>query len=263
MRKHAGLFTKKTKHGKISIEVFQRMALITCSECGKSYSDKADACPSCGCPTSLQAPPKKRSPQESNTEINLSTPTDPINAIRPDSSDNKNTLRVGGILAILLGAILAFSTGLITGSNKTRYGAVDVYSRSEGEKLTANGFIAIGITSIVGGLVSLGASGLLANGGSDHTQTKEFGMHIPKKRGKKSQRTKKSRSKYDLYYDLLHIASNYTIIPGNMSLSESIISDDSFTFKTSDGKAICTFKKEESQIDQYWDTWTICTPDET
>lgn len=28
------------------------MALITCSECGKEFSDKAPVCPNCGCPTS-------------------------------------------------------------------------------------------------------------------------------------------------------------------------------------------------------------------
>ena len=28
------------------------MALIKCSECGKEFSDKASACPNCGCPTS-------------------------------------------------------------------------------------------------------------------------------------------------------------------------------------------------------------------
>lgn len=28
------------------------MALIVCSECGKEFSDKAPACPNCGCPTS-------------------------------------------------------------------------------------------------------------------------------------------------------------------------------------------------------------------
>ncbi len=28
------------------------MALIVCSECGKNFSDKASACPECGCPTS-------------------------------------------------------------------------------------------------------------------------------------------------------------------------------------------------------------------
>ena len=27
------------------------MSLIVCSECGKEYSDKASACPNCGCPT--------------------------------------------------------------------------------------------------------------------------------------------------------------------------------------------------------------------
>ena len=28
------------------------MALIVCPECGKSFSDRAPACPECGCPTS-------------------------------------------------------------------------------------------------------------------------------------------------------------------------------------------------------------------
>lgn len=27
------------------------MALITCTECGKEFSEKAPACPNCGCPT--------------------------------------------------------------------------------------------------------------------------------------------------------------------------------------------------------------------
>lgn len=28
------------------------MALIKCTECGKEFSDKAPACPNCGCPIS-------------------------------------------------------------------------------------------------------------------------------------------------------------------------------------------------------------------
>lgn len=28
------------------------MAMIVCTECGKNFSDKAPACPNCGCPTS-------------------------------------------------------------------------------------------------------------------------------------------------------------------------------------------------------------------
>jgi len=33
------------------------MALICCSECGKGISDKAEACPHCGCPLKLQRLP--------------------------------------------------------------------------------------------------------------------------------------------------------------------------------------------------------------
>lgn len=29
------------------------MALIICTECGKQFSDRADACPNCGCPTDI------------------------------------------------------------------------------------------------------------------------------------------------------------------------------------------------------------------
>ena len=42
------------------------MALINCSECGKEYSDKAPACPNCGCPTApggmspVSAPPETK-----------------------------------------------------------------------------------------------------------------------------------------------------------------------------------------------------------
>ena len=37
------------------------MALIRCSECGKEFSDKAVACPNCGCPTSEMFSPCKQS----------------------------------------------------------------------------------------------------------------------------------------------------------------------------------------------------------
>lgn len=29
------------------------MALIKCTECGKEFSDRAVACPNCGCPTDI------------------------------------------------------------------------------------------------------------------------------------------------------------------------------------------------------------------
>ena len=31
------------------------MAMIKCAECGKEFSDRADACPNCGCPIEYQA----------------------------------------------------------------------------------------------------------------------------------------------------------------------------------------------------------------
>lgn len=34
------------------------MALIKCTECGKEFSDKASACPNCGCPTEKMDLPK-------------------------------------------------------------------------------------------------------------------------------------------------------------------------------------------------------------
>lgn len=38
------------------------MALIICSECGKQFSDKATACPQCGCPTELARPQPNQGP---------------------------------------------------------------------------------------------------------------------------------------------------------------------------------------------------------
>ena len=31
------------------------MAMINCAECGKEFSDRANACPNCGCPIEYQA----------------------------------------------------------------------------------------------------------------------------------------------------------------------------------------------------------------
>ena len=44
------------------------MALINCPECGKQISDRAEACPNCGCPLALQAPST-----QSSTPNNAST----------------------------------------------------------------------------------------------------------------------------------------------------------------------------------------------
>ena len=50
------------------------MSLIKCTECGKEFSDKATACPNCGCPTSEMVPSAEAAPEEyinSDTDIQI------------------------------------------------------------------------------------------------------------------------------------------------------------------------------------------------
>lgn len=47
------------------------MALIKCSECGKEVSDKATACPNCGCPISVTCEEKTRDEDVSNLYENV------------------------------------------------------------------------------------------------------------------------------------------------------------------------------------------------
>ena len=50
------------------------MALITCSECGKQFSDKAPACPNCGCPISeMNLSDEIKSSEQSIDEGDLSS----------------------------------------------------------------------------------------------------------------------------------------------------------------------------------------------
>lgn len=52
------------------------MAMIICSECGKEFSDKAPACPNCGCPTSEMVPEREEPfERETETPIQESTAT--------------------------------------------------------------------------------------------------------------------------------------------------------------------------------------------
>ena len=68
------------------------MSLITCSECGKIFSDKAAACPNCACPTELVVRSEKIADKEDvvelcETENALTNP-----AIAEEKADAKNEL---------------------------------------------------------------------------------------------------------------------------------------------------------------------------
>ena len=61
------------------------MALIICPECGKEYSDRADACPNCACPA----------PHVGSTEVSG-------NAISPQKTNTKHSIIPSIILIVLL-----------------------------------------------------------------------------------------------------------------------------------------------------------------
>ncbi|TOA25745.1 hypothetical protein, partial [Vibrio parahaemolyticus] len=60
------------------------MALITCTECGKEYSDKASACINCGCPTEVNVSP----PQQEGAPIQSS-----VESRTSDTPKNEQTVQ--------------------------------------------------------------------------------------------------------------------------------------------------------------------------
>ena len=77
------------------------MALIKCSECGKEFSDKAQACPSCACPVTYIKEEKKN--------------IEPQNEVKEELNNGKtkklddNTVGAIGCIAIVVGIIISIS----------------------------------------------------------------------------------------------------------------------------------------------------------
>lgn len=63
------------------------MALIKCSECGKEFSDKASACPNCGCPTSEMVFDNMSSVVQENGASLKPHVTQKISAVKIDESN--------------------------------------------------------------------------------------------------------------------------------------------------------------------------------
>lgn len=96
------------------------MALIKCTECGKEFSDKATACPNCGCPTEAilenNSSIEELASSEANDEgDNKTVPTDLTNESKTESENakkpaNKKTdiIVAGVICAIAIIAVVAF-----------------------------------------------------------------------------------------------------------------------------------------------------------
>jgi hypothetical protein len=98
------------------------MALINCAECTKEYSDKAGACPGCGCPTESW--------------------TGPVQTIQATGKDWKIVQLIGGILIVV-----SFAT---CGS-----GAYEFHDLAARDALIAKGMLAFlfGVVVYVAGRV--------------------------------------------------------------------------------------------------------------
>ena len=248
MRKHARTLTYNANRGKISSEDLELMALITCSECGKSYSDKAEACPSCGCPTSLQTQVSSLTREETTSTQDTATSLSTKNTV---SSANNDKLKIGGIIAIGVGAVIALSSGLITGSEKESYRVGNTWqtdiSRSDGEQLAANGFLALGILGAAGGAVFLmtGMGVISKDLWTEMTgQSTNSGVDVPKE-------------KRDLYRDLIHLVYQDLSLSGTPSLYTSELNDEEFIIKTHSGKRICSFVKTSKSSSASLDSWEL------
>ncbi|NCC02165.1 MAG: hypothetical protein EOM34_16165 [Clostridia bacterium] len=91
------------------------MALIKCTECGKEFSDKADACPNCGCPTEKMTTPEQKEEIAETKEqaSDSSTNTSDVPAAEKEQSPkekNPNTKKIiiGVIAAIVVIGVAAF-----------------------------------------------------------------------------------------------------------------------------------------------------------
>lgn len=103
------------------------MALITCVECGKEFSDKAEACPHCGCPTSESTKATELSPAASTEPLKKKTPVYGEPAA-PSNSSRSNSAAGGaagktqngcltGCGVLFVGLILLAALGSIVGDS--------------------------------------------------------------------------------------------------------------------------------------------------
>ncbi|EPX6937743.1 hypothetical protein ACW0Z6_000938 [Vibrio alginolyticus] len=101
------------------------MALITCTECGKEYSDKASACINCGCPTEVNVSPPQQKTELSkdiqdslDTESKESAPKYEQPVQESSESDVKQTSK--GKPLLIWGSIAAVALTIVIHSNREK-----------------------------------------------------------------------------------------------------------------------------------------------
>lgn len=104
------------------------MALIKCQECGKEISDKAEACPNCGCPIKINNSSEindSETVKTSNADSNISMLEDSDNiesGSEKKAMSKKNKIIISSIVGlVVVGSIIAF----VTTQNLRTYGKAD------------------------------------------------------------------------------------------------------------------------------------------
>lgn len=130
------------------------MALIKCTECGKEFSDKASACPNCGCPTKdvlselARSQEQPEAEQENEETPELETPPAPVepapqidsseilpHSKRDDVIEEHNRKKKGhNGFQMLVGLFICFAilfTGFVVFSKKTNKNHQDTHTQTK------------------------------------------------------------------------------------------------------------------------------------
>lgn len=130
------------------------MALIKCTECGNMVSDKASACPNCGCPTkdvlselarsqeTLEAEPKTAeppAPETPTTPVESAPQSTPSEMIRPATGNDDTEKPCGekkghNIVQMLVGLFICFAilcAGFFVFSKKTNKNLQDTHTQTK------------------------------------------------------------------------------------------------------------------------------------
>lgn len=104
------------------------MALIKCTECGKEFSDKADACPNCGCPTEKMARPEQavaiEKEQQSSEADNSETTTENSVVEKKELKEkNPNTKKI--IIGIIAAIVVVGAAAFFLTANSRKYSSAN------------------------------------------------------------------------------------------------------------------------------------------
>ncbi|WP_348224203.1 zinc ribbon domain-containing protein [Vibrio parahaemolyticus] len=94
------------------------MALITCTECGKEYSDKASACINCGCPTEVNVSPPQQEGAPIQSSVESRTSDTPKNEQTVQKEPESNAKQASKGKPLLIWGLIALVVVIIFSQNK-------------------------------------------------------------------------------------------------------------------------------------------------